>query len=113
MNSNQWMCGEVSSEPSRFIGCRGSPLRFNGVIGARPYWYARCKSPWTLASEQEIVSATNYLKTAQEEQSVGQFKDVRYKGDTIYTVYMKGDTIVELIYDDPQNLRHLPIITGL
>ena len=76
------------------------------VIGASPYaWYTRCKSPWTRASDQEIVAATNYLKTAQEEQSVGLFKDVRYKGDTIYTVYMQGDTLVELLYDAPQNLR--------
>ena len=87
----------------------GEPSRFNGVIGASPYlgsaWYTRCRSPWTRASEEEIIAATNYLKTAQEEQSVGQFKDVRYKGDTMYTVYMKGETLVELLYDDPQNLR--------
>jgi hypothetical protein len=67
-------------------------------------WFTRCRSPWTRASEQEIIAATNYLKTAQEEQSVGQFKDVRYKGETIYTVYMKDDTVVELLYDEPQNL---------
>ena len=72
-----------------------------GTVGSA--WFTRCRSPWTRASEQEIIAATNYLKTAQEEQSVGQFKDVRYKGDTIYTVYMQGDTLVELLYDP-----HLP-----
>jgi hypothetical protein len=77
----------------------------HGVIGARPYWYTRCRSPWTRASEEQIKAATNYLKTAQEEQTVGQFKDVRYKGDTIYTVYMQGDTLVELLYEKlPANL---------
>lgn len=71
----------------------------NGVIGASPYWYTRCRSPWTRASEEQIKAATNYLTTYKEEQSVGQFKDVRYKGDTIYTVYMQGDTLVELLYE--------------
>ena len=106
-NSISGRCGEPSSEPSRFIG--GEAIQPNGVIGASPYlgsaWFTRCRSPWTRASEEQIKAATNYLKTAQEEQSVGQFKDVRYKGDTIYTVYMQGDTLVELLYDDPQNLR--------
>ena len=89
----------------------GEPSRFNGVIGASPYlgsaWYTRCRSPWTRASEEEIIAATNYLKTAQEDQSVGQFKDVRYKGDTIYTVYMQGDTLVELLYDEPAHVAYI------
>jgi hypothetical protein len=84
---------------------------FNGVIGACPYWYTRCRSPWTRASEQEIVAATNYLKTAQEEQSVGLFKDVRYKGDTIYTVYMQGDQLVELLYDEPVHVAYINRLT--
>jgi hypothetical protein len=84
---------------------------FNGVIGASPYWYTRCKSPWTRASEEQIKAATNYLNTAQEEQSVGQFKDVRYKGDTIYTVYMQGDTLVELLYDEPAHVAYINRIT--
>ena len=62
-------------------------------------WITRCKSPWTRASEEQIKAVTNYLTTYQEEQSVGQFKDVRYKGETIYTVYMQDDTLVELLYD--------------
>lgn len=70
-----------------------------GVTGACPYWYTRCRSPWTRASEEQIKAVTNYLTTYQEEQSVGQFKDVRYKGETIYTVYMQDDTLVELLYD--------------
>jgi hypothetical protein len=68
-----------------------------GTVGSE--WYTRCRSPWTRASEEQIKAATNYLKTAQEDQSVGQFKDVRYKGETIYTVYMQGDNIVELLYE--------------
>ena len=67
-----------------------------GTVG---FWYTRCKSPWKRASEQEIEAVTNYLTTHQEEQSVGLFKDVRYKGDTIYTVYMQGDKLIELLYD--------------
>ena len=98
-------CGEASSEPSRFIG----------VIGTCPYvgseWYTRCRSPWTRASEEEIIAVTNYLKTAQEEQSVGQFKDVRYKGETIYTVYMQGDTLVELLYDEPLHVAYINRLT--
>ena len=77
----------------------------NSVISGYA-WYTRCKSPWTRASEEQIKAATNYLKTAQEDQSVGQFKDVRYKGNTIYTVYMKDDTLVELIYE---KLSALPV----
>jgi len=76
-----------------------------GTVGSA--WYTRCRSSWTRASDEQIKSATNYLKTAQEEQSVGQFKDVRYKGDTIYTVYMQGDKLVELIYEK------LPALPGL
>ena len=76
-----------------------------GTVGSA--WYTRCKSPWTRASEEQIKAANNYLKTAHEDQSVGQFKDVRYKGDTIYTVYMQGDTLVELIYEK------LPYLPGL
>ena len=76
-----------------------------GTVGSA--WYTRCKSPWTRASEEQIKAANNYLKTAHEDQSVGQFKDVRYKGDTIYTVYMQGDKLVELIYEK------LPALPGL
>ena len=116
-NSISGRCGEPSSEPSRFIGGRGEAIQLNnGVIGARALgrcgtvgsaWYTRCRSPWTRASEEEIIAATNYLKTAQEEQSVGLFKDVRYKGDTIYTVYMQGDTLVELLYDEPAHVAYI------
>jgi hypothetical protein len=81
-----------------------------GTVGSE--WYTRCKSPWIRASEQEIVAATNYLKTAQEEQSVGLFKDVRYKGKTIYTVYMQGDTLVELLYDEPAHVAYINRVVG-
>lgn len=74
-------------------------------------WFTRCRSTWTRASDEQIKSVTNYLKTAKEEQSVGQFKDVRYKGDTIYTVYMQGDTIVELLYDDPVHVAYINRLT--
>jgi len=84
---------------------------FNGVIGASPYWYTRCRSPWIRASEEQIKAATNYLNTSKEEQSVGQFKDVRYKGDTIYTVYMQGDKVVELLYDEPSHVAYINRLT--
>jgi hypothetical protein len=80
-----------------------------GTVGSA--WYTRCRSPWTRASEEQIKAATNYLKTAQEEQSVGLFKDVRYKGDTIYTVYMQGDTLVELLYDEPAHVAYINRLT--
>ena len=80
-----------------------------GTVGSA--WYTRCRSPWTRATEQEIIAVTNYLKTAQEEQSVGQFKDVRYKGETIYTVYMQGDTLVELLYDEPLHVAYINRLT--
>ena len=80
---------------------------FNGVIGACPYWYTRCRSPWTRASEEQIKAATNYLTTYQEDQTVGLFKDVRYKGDTIYTVYMQGDQLVELLYEEPVHVAYI------
>jgi hypothetical protein len=85
--------------------------QLQGKIGDCLYWYTRCKSPWTRSSEQEIVAATNYLKTAQEAQSVGQFKDVRYKGETIYTVYMHGDTLVEMLYDTPEHVSYINRLT--
>ena len=73
-----------------------------GTVGSA--WFTRCRSPWTRASEEQIKAVTNYLTTYQEEQSVGQFKDVRYKGETIYTVYIQGDTLVELLYDNRKNV---------
>ena len=80
-----------------------------GTVGSA--WYTRCKSPWMRASDEQIKSVTNYLKTAQEEQSVGLFKDVRYKGETIYTVYMHGDTLVELLYDEPVHVAYINRLT--
>jgi hypothetical protein len=73
-----------------------------GTVGSA--WFTRCRSPWTRASEEQIKAATNYLTTYQEEQSVGIFKDVRYKGNTIYTVYMHGETLVEMLYDTPEHV---------
>lgn len=88
-----------------------------GVIGASPYavgsvWYTRCRSPWKRATEEQIAAATNYLTTHQEQQSVGLFKDVRYKGDTIYTVYMQGETLVELLYDEPNHVAYINRLTS-
>lgn len=70
-------------------------------------WYTRCKSPWQSASEEQIKSVTNYLETHQENQSIGEFKDVRFKQGTIYTVYCRGDTLVELLYDDPTHVAYI------
>jgi hypothetical protein len=104
-----------SSSFTGFTGRCGEPSSFignNGVIGACPYvWYTRCKSPWERATEEQIAAVTNYLTTHQEEQSVGVFKDVRYKDETIYTVYMQGDTIVELLYDDPNHVAYINRLT--
>jgi len=73
-------------------------------------WYTRCKTPWKLASEEQIKSVTNYLETHQENQPIGEFKDVRFKQGIIYTVYCSGDTLVELLYDDTtENKRNSPM----
>lgn len=74
-------------------------------------WYTRCKSPWQRASEEQIKSATNYLNTHQENQPIGEFKDVRFKQGTIYTVYCSGDTLVELLYDDPNHVAYINRLT--
>ncbi len=66
-------------------------------------WFTRDKI-WERASEEQIRCVKNYLETNQEEQIIGVFKDVRYKGDTIYTVYMVGETIFELLYDMPSHV---------
>ena len=73
-------------------------------------WYTRCKSPGRLAHEEQITAATNYLTTHKEEQSVGIFKDVRYKNGTIYTVYMQDD-IVEMLYDNPNHVAYINRLT--
>lgn len=73
-------------------------------------WYTRCKSPWKRSTEEQIAATTNYLTTHQEQQSVGVFKDVRYKGETIYVVYMQDD-IVEMLYDDPNHVAYINRLT--
>jgi hypothetical protein len=70
-------------------------------------WYTRCKTPWQQASEEQIKSVTAYLNTHQENQPIGEFKDVRFKQGTIYTVYCSGDTLVELLYDDPNHVAYI------
>jgi hypothetical protein len=92
-------------ESSSFTGFTGRC----GTVGS--VWYTRCKSPWERATEEQIAAVTNYLTTHQEEQSVGVFKDVRYKDETIYTVYMQGETIVELLYDDPNHVAYINRLT--
>jgi hypothetical protein len=74
-------------------------------------WYTRCKSPWQRASEEQIKSVTNYLETHQDVQDIGVFKDVRYKDKTIYTVYMRGDELVELLYDEPLHVAYINRLT--
>jgi hypothetical protein len=74
-------------------------------------WYTRCKTPWQRASEEQIKSVSNYLTTHQEQQSVGVFKDVRFKEGTIYTVYIVEDTLVELLYDDPNHVAYINRLT--
>jgi len=77
----------------------------------RSAWYTRYKSPWQRASEEQIKSVTNYLETQQEVQDIGVFKDVRYKGTTIYTVYMRDNELVELLYDDPNHVAYVNRLT--
>jgi len=69
-------------------------------------WFTRDYT-WKRASEEQISCVKNYLETNQEEQMIGIFKDVRRKEDTIYTVYMVGDTIVELLYDTPLHVAYI------
>lgn len=72
----------------------------------RMEWFSRDKI-WVRASEEQISCAKNYLDTNQQEQMIGVFKDVRYKEDTIYTVYMVGETIFELLYDTPLHVAYI------
>jgi hypothetical protein len=74
-------------------------------------WYSRCKSPWKRASEEQIKSVTAYLDTHHENQPIGEFKDVRFKQGTIYTVYCSGNTLVELLYDDPNHVAYINRLT--
>lgn len=74
-------------------------------------WYTRCKSPWQLASEEQIKSVTTYLDTHHENQPIGEFKDVRFKQGTIYTVYCSGNTLIELLYDDPNHVAYINRLT--
>jgi len=75
-------------------------------------WYTRCKSSWQSASEEQIKSVTTYLETHQENQTIGEFKDVRFKQGTIYTVYCRGDTLVELLYDDSNHVAYINRLVG-
>jgi hypothetical protein len=73
-------------------------------------WFTRDYS-WKRASEEQISSVKKYLETNDQEQMIGVFKDVRYKGDTIYTVYMVGETMVELLYDTPLHVAYINRLT--
>ena len=75
------------------------------------FWYTRCKTPWQLASEEQIKSVTAYLDTHRENQPIGEFKDVRFKQGTIYTVYCSGNTLVELLYDEPNHVAYINRLT--
>jgi len=69
-------------------------------------WFTRDKI-WKRASEEQISCVKNYLETNQQEQIIGVFKDFRIKDGTIYTVYMVGETIVELLYDTPLHVAYI------
>jgi len=69
-------------------------------------WFTRDYT-WKRASEEQIKAATDYLETNQQEQMIGVFKDVRYKDGTIYTVYMVGETVFELLYDTPLHVAYI------
>lgn len=73
-------------------------------------WFTRDKI-WKRASEEQITCVKNYLETNQEEQMIGIFKDFYRKDETIYTVYMVGETIVELLYDNPHHVAYINRIT--
>jgi len=74
-------------------------------------WFTRDKV-WKRATDDQISCVKNYLETYEEEQMIGVFKDVKYKDDTIYTVYMSGDNIVELLYDTPCHISYMNRITS-
>jgi hypothetical protein len=69
-------------------------------------WFVRDYT-WKRASEEQIKAVTDYLETNQQEQIIGVFKDVRYKNDTIYTVYMVGEKMIELLYDTPLHVAYI------
>jgi len=75
-------------------------------------WYTRCKSLWKRANEEQIIAVNNYLETYEENQPVGQFKDVKRKENTIYTVYMFNDNLVELLYDEPNHVAYINRLTN-
>lgn len=73
-------------------------------------WFTREYS-WKRASEEQISCVKKYLETNQPEQMIGFFKDFRVKDDTIYTVYMVGEMMVELLYDTPLHVAYINRIT--
>jgi len=77
-------------------------------------WFTRTKI-WTRASPDQIKAVYQYINNEQETQIIGEpvvFKDARFKNGTIYTVYMRGDTIVELLYDDPIHVAYINRLTS-
>jgi len=85
---------------------------YEKMIEDSMFWYTRCKTPWQRASEEQIKSVNAYLNTHQENQPIGEFKDVRFKQGTIYTVYCSGNTLVELLYDDPNHVAYINRLTS-
>jgi len=97
----------------------------SGVVGAEPLqgrygtvgsvWYVRYMRRWKRATEEQIKAVTNYLETHQENQFIGEpvlFRDVRYKNNTIYTVYTCGVALVEMLYDEPSHVAYINRITS-
>ena len=96
-----------------------SVTHHGGVVGAEPLqgsaWYVRYMRRWKRATEEQIKAVTNYLETQQENQFIGEpvlFRDVRYKNNTIYTVYTCGVALVEMLYDEPSHVAYINRITN-
>jgi len=95
-----------------------SVTHHGGVVGAETLqgrWYVRYMRRWKRATEEQIKAVTNYLETQQENQFIGEpvlFRDVRYKNNTIYTVYTCGVALVEMLYDEPSHVAYINRITN-
>ena len=69
-------------------------------------WFSRGLY-WDRASKDQIQYVTNYIKTNNENQPIGLFKGIYKVDEKIYTYYITGNTILELIYDTPENIDYL------
>ena len=77
-------------------------------------WFVRYSLKWERATEKQKAAVTRYLETGDENQVMDepvQFKDFRYKQDTIYVVYM-CKSMVEMLLDTPEHVAYINRITS-